>query len=50
LSWEQLSALAAAHRRQDARRMLNLMVAAQGDAKSWEHQRDALVKIITAKS
>lgn len=46
LSWERLSAEAEAGRRRDARQMLELMVACQGDEKSWERQRERLVKIL----
>lgn len=46
LSWEQLTAQAAARRRKDAAAMLQFMVAAQGDDKSWKSQIKELKKIL----
>lgn len=45
-TWEQLDALAAAHRKREAVRGLRLMVAAQGDAKSWNAQQKQLLEIL----
>lgn len=46
MSWEELNALADAHRRRDAEWMLQLMCAAQGDGKSWSAQQKTLLKIL----
>jgi len=43
MSWQQLNALAAAHRRKQADEILMLMVAAQGDNDSWKRQHRILV-------
>jgi hypothetical protein len=45
-SWEQLQALAAAHRKKDAVKMLRIMVAAQGDNKSWTSQQKQLMEVL----
>jgi hypothetical protein len=44
----ELTTLAQAHRRLRAIQMVELMVAAQGDEKSWKAQIKRLVKIIEA--
>ena len=46
MSWEQLNALAAAHRRQDAGQMLRfaqLIIAGQADAKGWQEKQKQLI-------
>ena len=35
-----------AYRQRDAERMLQLMVATQGDNKSWTKQKDTLLKLL----
>jgi hypothetical protein len=45
-SWEQLTALAEAHRRQSAAAMLQQMVASQGDNKSWQAQQKRLIALL----
>ena len=45
MSWERLTMLAAAHDRRQARLVLQLMVAAQGDNESWKNQMSVLRKI-----
>lgn len=44
MSWERLTALAAAHEKKNAMQMLQFMVAAKGDDKSWTAQKERLVK------
>jgi len=46
MSYERLAALAEAHARREAMRTLELMVACQGDEKSWNGLRDAMKKIL----
>lgn len=45
-SWEQLEALAEAHKKRNAVQTLQAMVAAQGDNKSWTAQHKALVETL----
>ncbi|HEV2331194.1 MAG TPA: hypothetical protein VGY56_20625 [Verrucomicrobiae bacterium] len=40
--------MAAGYRRRNAERMLLFMVAAQGDEKSWDRQRDTLLKLLNS--
>ena len=46
MSWEQLNATALACRKREARKLLQIMVAAQGDDKSWSSQQKQLLKQI----
>lgn len=46
LSWERLNALADAHQRREAEMMRQLMIAAQGDDKSWNAQMKRLKQIL----
>ena len=46
MSWEQLTALAGAHRRRDAQRTLRLaqlLIAGQGDARLWQEKQRQLI-------
>ena len=49
LGWCELEQLAMAHRRIRANQMLDQMVAAQGDEKSWKQQVRRLLKIVADK-
>jgi hypothetical protein len=46
MSWELLNLSAESHRRKHARETLELMIACQGDQKSWGKLRDQLQKIL----
>jgi len=46
MSWERLELLTTAHERRQARLVLQLMIAAQGDGDCWKRQAEQLRKIL----
>jgi hypothetical protein len=46
MSWEQLELTADAHHRDRAELVLQIMVAAQGDADGWKAQQKRLIKLL----